>query len=104
MARLQSLTALTLEAELAKLCELKEKEKGLRLAYEQLSQSGPAPHSGTASDARTAELYRIWCDRRRIEINQQLAMLLAQISARQVSARRAFGRDAVLRKLARAAK
>jgi len=103
--KLQTLTALALEADLAKLRVLTSKEQELRTAYLNLSPERVKTESSISpSDAQNFELYRIWCERRRLEINQQLALVLAQINTRRAAARLTFGRDAVMKKLALSAK
>lgn len=95
--RLTQMSALLLEARTAKLREAAAAREALRAQLQALDQAA-APGDDPAIQ-RAALLYEAWAATRRADINQALARRQADWLQELDSARRAFGRDQVLRQL-----
>jgi hypothetical protein len=105
LARLQALSALKKEAELAKLATVAASRSRLQAALTALKRTeAPLDPTGDTATIDPAMLgarlaHRRWIEAQQRRLNQQLALVTADFLRQKPAAARAYGRAAVLEQL-----
>lgn len=102
LAAMQAMAAMERDSRLEHLRRLAEERDALAAAIARLD--GPLAPIRGAADAHAVERHRVWVMRRRAELTARQARLNAAWQAAHEQAVHAFGRAAVLQKLARRAR
>ncbi|SEW41299.1 hypothetical protein SAMN04488515_2810 [Cognatiyoonia koreensis] len=101
LVRLTEITAAALSAAQAKSAALQRKESALRQQLHDLARQRDTPVSveSAAERAGATVRWQHWVDRRREEINTELARVLALRDAARARLQRAFGKDQAMQEL-----